>query len=206
MEVDRVQPRPSRRDRSRDPEGPLGDSAPTDHRHPRPDRDHQPPSRPSPTRLLALGIGVEPAVGQHDRTANLRRLLTIQPAPARPEDPMESVRSGYRRPPETQSRSNQESGDPKIRTGGSGLRARSVRVSAEVRRGMRSQESSQCGTRIEPPRSLTTVRCQRRRRQRRSHRSGRARGRAPARSRASRRRSSGGSCGESRPHRPHWRG
>ena len=28
------------------PEGPLGDSAPTDHRHPRPDRDHQPPSRP----------------------------------------------------------------------------------------------------------------------------------------------------------------
>jgi hypothetical protein len=107
MEVDRVQPRPSRRGRSRDPEGPLGDSAPTDHRHPRPDRDHQPPSRPAPTRLLALGIGVEPAVGQHDRTANLRRLLTTQPAPARPEDPMESVRSGYRRPPETQSRSNQ---------------------------------------------------------------------------------------------------
>ena len=97
---DRVQPRPSRRDRSRDPEGPLGDSAPTDHRHPRPDRDHQPPSRPAPTRLLALGIGVEPAVGQHDRTASLRRLLGTQPAPARPEDPMESVRSGYRRPPE----------------------------------------------------------------------------------------------------------
>ena len=68
------------------------------------------------------------------------------------------------------------------------------------------QESSQCWTRIEPPHSLTTVRCRRRRRQRRSDRSGRARGRAPARSRASRRRSSGGSCGESRPHRPHWRG
>jgi hypothetical protein len=87
------------------PKAPLGDSAPTDHRHPRPDRDHQPPSRPAPTRLLALGIGVEHAVGQHDRPA-----LTTLPAPARPEDPMESrqkrLPTAARKPSQDQS-SNQ---------------------------------------------------------------------------------------------------
>src|SRR5690242_14932373 len=62
MEVDRVQPRPSRRDRSRDPEGPLGDSAPTDHRHPRPDRPPAavstctyPPSGPGHRRGTCCG-------------------------------------------------------------------------------------------------------------------------------------------------------